>query len=254
MLPVLRVPYASGICLALCDCGVCCAGHRAGLACQRQHWTSHKRECHIMAAQEFLSTFGDLKEGGLIKIINNPGPSDLPLLPKLSAITWTNRVGDMHFGSLHGRGILLDKGCPLPGDTKETLNRLLKRAATELPWPELPGDTRRLFMVQMTALAMIARFGEPEAALEILNHHVKDVDGRIIVPKYVAMYYLYRLDWLLATAVRVEEGDGNRGAYVAEAKGLMERLRRSLRDLQPEDWTAEVSYSTSPSTSDRLGA
>jgi hypothetical protein len=49
------------------------------------------------------------------------------------------------------------------------------------------------------------------------------------------------LEWLLAAARKVEDEDeGKRDAYVAEAKGLMERATQSLRALQFNDWGGGV--------------
>jgi hypothetical protein len=123
------------------------------------------------------------------------------------------------------------------GDTKDVLIRLLKWAITEVPWPELPGGTKKMFEVQMDALDIIAECGEPEAAVEILSRHVEDVERYVSGPSRLAMYCIYRLAWLLGAAWKVKDR-GKKSAYVAEAKGLMERAMRSLRDLQ--DWDQNV--------------
>jgi hypothetical protein len=70
----------------------------------------------------------------------------------------------------------------VPGDTKDMLTRLVKRATTELPWPELPGGTDEMFAVHLRALTMIAQYGEPEAAVEILSRHVEDVERGVVAP------------------------------------------------------------------------
>jgi hypothetical protein len=158
-------------------CGVW-LGSLTGAACQRQHWTSHKRECRTLAGLELQSTFGRDTEHHFLRILLEPRPSDIPVLPKLSAITWTLRShhGGLHHISLSRRAALLDMGQPAPGDTKETLLRLVKRAITELPWPELPGRTEDLFTLNMRALTIIADYGDPEAAVEILSRHVEEVE------------------------------------------------------------------------------
>jgi hypothetical protein len=171
------------------------------------------------------------------------------LLPKLSAITWTTRASfkGLHILSLKSRADLIGEGRPAPGDTKETLIRLLKRATTELPWPELPGGTEEMFETFFGALDRISGFDEPEAAVEILSRHVEDVEGRVTDIRHLAIYFIHRLDWLLTAAwrIRLDEGDEEkRGAYLAEAKGLMGRATRSLRGLQPEDFDNKVCDST----------
>jgi hypothetical protein len=179
--------------------------------------------------------------------LNAPEPSELALLPKLSAITWSIRPRDypIHINSLISRSnLLLDTGPPAPGDTKETLTRLLKRAATELPWPELPEGTEHMFDIHLTALSCIAAFGEPEAAVDILSRHVENLERKLVAPSYMAKYYIYRLEWLLSAAVKFESDEGRRDAYVAEAKGLMGRATRSLRDLQSQDWNSNVGEGT----------
>jgi predicted regulator of Ras-like GTPase activity (Roadblock/LC7/MglB family) len=70
---------------------------------------------------------------------------------------------------------------------------------------------------------------------------VEDIERKLVKPNEVATFYIHRVDWLLAAAVKFEEDEAKRGAYVAEAKGLMERATRSLRTLQPEDWREVVS-------------
>jgi hypothetical protein len=94
----------------------------------------------------------------------------------------------------------------------------------------------------MMLLTRIAQFGEPEAAVEILSRHVEHVEGCIMALSHTAAYNICRLDWLLQAARKVEEDEGKRGAYVAEAKEVMERATRSVRGLQPHDWTDLVSY------------
>jgi hypothetical protein len=145
-------------------------------------------------------------------------------------------------------------GRPAPGDTKEGLIRLLKRAVTELPWPKLPGGTEEMFETQLTALTRIAESDEPEAAVEILSRHVEDVETGVKARNYMAIYHIYRLDWLLAAARKFNGHEGKRDAYVAEAKGLMERATGSLRSLQPQDWDVPVGSSTSAWTLDWLSA
>jgi hypothetical protein len=164
------------------------------------------------------------------------------VLPKLSAITWTIRphIFYMHLFSLMSRGKCLELGRPAPGDTKETLIRLLRRAATELPWPELPAKTKDMFDTSFGALDVIARLGEPEVAVDILSRHVEDIERKVVALNYVAKYLIYRLHWLFLSAVKFEEDQGKRNAYVAEAKGLMGRATRSLRGLQPQDFDYNV--------------
>jgi hypothetical protein len=223
------------------------AGPATGVACQRQHWASHKRQCRALAEDEYRSTFHRRPSEELQRIINVPGPSDIPLLLKFSAITWTIRPGfcEMHVASLNTRSAMLNKGRPAPGDTKEGLVRLLKRAVTELSWSEIPGRTDMVFKVHLPALSHIAEYDSPEAALEILSRHVEDVERKVVAPSHMIKYYVYRLDWLLLAA-KVGGDEGKRGAYVAEAKGLMGRATRSLRGLQSEDWKYIVRASTSP--------
>jgi hypothetical protein len=69
---------------------------------------------------------------------------------------------------------------------------------------------------------------------------VEDVERKVVTPNYAAMYYIYRLSWLLAAARDVKDDEGKRCAYVAEAKGLMVRATRGLRTLQSEDWNLQV--------------
>jgi hypothetical protein len=178
--------------------------------------------------------------------LSRPDPSELPKLLKLSAITWTIRSEQawMHVSTLVIRAFLVQEGRPAPGDTKELLVRLLKRAPTELPWPELPEGTADLFDVHLKALMVLSKFGEPEAAAEIIKRHVENIERKLVGPNHMAQYYVHRLEWLLAAAAKFEEDEGKRGAYVAEAKGLMERATRSLQALQPEDWEGTVSDST----------
>jgi hypothetical protein len=230
------------------------AGPPTGTACQRQHWTSHKRQCRTLAQDEFVSIIQRRGVVGMESIFTNPAPSDLPLLLKISATTWTTRpeFSEMHAHSLVSRAILLERGRPAPGDTKETLVRLIKRAAIELPWPELPGGAQDIFEGPFVSLDIIAKFGEPEAAVEILSQHVEDVERRLVARNHVAKWYIYRLDWLLSAAVKLAEDEEKRGAYVAEAKGLMERAARSLTGMPPRDVSALVSPLTSAWTLDRL--
>jgi hypothetical protein len=208
----------------------CVADPPTGVACQRQHWSSHKRECKVLAEAELRSTFGHHTVSDIKRLLSYPDPSELRLLPKLSAVTWTTRpeYSGVHTSSLISRADLLGMGRPAPGDTKEGLIRLLKRAVMELPWPELPGGTEEMFKTQLTALTRIAESGEPEAAVEILSRHVEDVETGVKARDHVAIYHIYRLDWLLAAARKFNGHEGKRGAYVAEAKGLMERATRSL--------------------------
>jgi hypothetical protein len=232
-------------------------GPLTGVACQRQHWSSHKRQCRDLAHAEFLSTFHHRTRDDLERILRHPEPSELPLLPKLSAITWTTLpyLPEMHFLSLISRGLLMIDGRPAPGDTKEGLIRLLKRATTELAWPELPGGTHQMITHRLRALTIVSDLGEPEAAIEIFSRHVEDVERKVVAPNHVAMCSIYRLDWLLAGAWKFEGDEDKRGAYVAEAKGLMERATRTVRALQPQDFDGDVRASTSPyMTLDRLNA
>jgi hypothetical protein len=151
----------------------------------------------------------------------------------------------LHINSLISRGVRLANGQPAPGDTKERLIRLIKRATSELPWPELPGGTKDMFDAHLTLLSYVAEFGEPESAVEIFNAHVEEVERKVVAPNYAAKYYIYRLDWLLAAARKFVGDEGKRGAYVAEAKGLMERGIRSLRGMQLRDWSGHVRDSSS---------
>jgi hypothetical protein len=121
------------------------AGPRTGVACQRQHWTSHKPQCRALAQREVASIVKRWTDDQLRRIVLcAPEPSDIPLLPKLTALTWTNRVrhSKLHLTTLVTRATLLAEGRPVPGESKETLLRLLKRAATELPWPDSPAGHR----------------------------------------------------------------------------------------------------------------
>jgi hypothetical protein len=214
-----------------------------GVACQRQHWTSHKRQCRVMANAEFVSNFGLHAIDATLRMLNDPVPSDFPLLLKLSAITWTTRPDSsgLHFASLKTRALLLDKRRPVPGDTKETLLRLLKRAVTELPWPELPQGIKDLFEFHLQALNMVRGLGEPEAAVEIFTRHLEEVERKVVAPSHTAKLRLYHLEWLLSAADKVRRDDGRKNAYLAEAKGLIERATRSLRALQLHDWNPCVS-------------
>jgi hypothetical protein len=216
------------------------------VACQRQHWSSHKRQCRALAQVEYDSIFVRHPEGELKRILTAPDPSELPLLLKLSATTWTTRPRSchMHVNSLNTRATLLNNGRPVPGDTKEGLIRLLKRATTELPWPELPIE--RILDAHLKALGFLAAFDEPEAAVEILSRHTEDVERHVVAPSHRAKYYLQRLDWLLSAARKVEGDDEEkRDAYVAEAKGVMARATQSLRGLRLEDWSGQVHDSAS---------
>jgi hypothetical protein len=190
------------------------------------------------------------------RIMYSPDPSELPLLLKVSAITWTSRPlsDELHIVCLNTRARYLTKGRPAPGDTKETLTRLLKRAVTELAWPELPQGTSEMFEAHFGALSMIAELGEPEAAVEILSRHVEDVESKVVDRKYAAKYYIYRSNWLLSAAWKVRGDEGKRGAYVTEARGVMERATRSLRVLQPEDWGNALVRASTPSENCLIGA
>jgi hypothetical protein len=109
------------------------------VACQRQHWTSHKRHCRALAQDELRSFVERRTNVEIQKVLNNPDPSELPLFLKLSAITWTIRHHELHLRSLVIRAAWLESGRPVAGDTKATLARLLKRATAELSWPSLLG-------------------------------------------------------------------------------------------------------------------
>jgi hypothetical protein len=203
----------------------------------------HKRQCRALAEAEFLSTFGHCTQGVMERLLHGLEPSSHAQLLKLSAITWTLRHQhpDKHIVSLNSRAILIDKGRPAPGDTKEKLIHLLKRATTELPWPPLPQGLRQMFAFYVIALNIIAKFGEPEAAVEILKRHVEDVERHVTAPNRVATYLIYRLDWLLSAAIKVSKDTELMDAYLAEAKGVMERAAWSLRGLQSQDWGLDVS-------------
>jgi hypothetical protein len=219
-------------------------GPRTGVACQRQHWSSHKRQCRALAEDEYLSTYGHRTREWMLQLLDDPDPSGLPLLPKLSAITWTLRpdLCYLHFQSLVGRALCIGRERPAPSDTKEKLVRLFKRAAPEIPWLELPGGAEGLFRMPLRALTVIDKFGEePEAAVEILSRHTEYVERHMVAPRHVARYCLSRLGWTLAAAVKFKGDEAKRGAYVAEAKGLMERATGSLRGLHPEDWLTACS-------------
>jgi hypothetical protein len=226
------------------------ADPRTGAACQRQHWSSHKRQCRDLAEEERRSTFGHYTASTIKRMLSNPKPSELRLLPKFSAITWTirSRYSELHIASLVTRSTMLDLGRPAPGDTKEGLIRLLKRAITEHPWPKLPEGTEETFDTQLRATTSIADLGEPEAAVEIFRAHVEEIEREVVAPNHVARYYIYRLEWLLSAARKFNGHAAKRGAYVAEAKGLMGRATRSLRGLQSQAWTALVGSPTSANT------
>jgi hypothetical protein len=208
----------------------------------------HKRQRRALAEDEIRSIFDRTGEREMSRIWKHPEPSNLPLLLKFSAISWTTRPDnyDWHFRTLVSRAALLEKAGPALGDTKERLLGLLKRAALEAPtpWSEHPGEMEHLSETYMRSLTAIARFGEPQAAVEILNRRVKDEERNRMTPRVVAKHYLYRLVLLLAAAAVKSEGDERkRCAYVAEAKGLMERATRSLRGLHKQDWDEVVSDS-----------
>jgi hypothetical protein len=205
----------------------------------------HKRQCRELAQDEIRSIFDRMGEQEMSRICQYPKPSNLPLLLKLSAISWTTRPAfyDIHFVSLLGRATLLNKEGPSLSDTQERLLSLLKRAASEAPWSEPPEGMAHKPETYLRSLTDIARFGEPQAAVEILNRRVQDAERNKMAPKVLAKYYIYRLALLMSAAVKCEGDEGKRGAYVAEAKGLMERATRSLRGLQPDDWSASVSDS-----------
>jgi hypothetical protein len=90
---------------------------------------------------------------GIARLFDDP-----PLLPKLSALSWTCRPGSsaLHIGILNCRA-MLELERPVRGDTAETLTRLLKRAAMELPWPDLPMQAEDMFQLQMMLLTRISR-------------------------------------------------------------------------------------------------
>jgi hypothetical protein len=144
------------------------------------------------------------------RIMTDPDPSELPLLLKVSAISWTTRptCNDWHFISVIHRATSIIKGRPAPGDTKETLLRLLKRATSELAWPELPKGTEKLFLMCFRALSLIAGFGEPAAALAILDRHVNDLENKVVDREYAAKFYVFRLDWLLSAALKAVDEEG----------------------------------------------
>jgi tetratricopeptide (TPR) repeat protein len=144
--------------------------------------------------------------------------------------------------SLNSRAASLDEGQPAPGDTKETVLRLLKRATTDLPWPKLPAGAAEMFLTHFRALFYVARLGEPELAVEILNRHVEDIERRVVAPSDVARYCILRLEWLLSAAIKLQDDLLKSNAYVAEAKGLLGQATRNLRGLkQLEEWTNHVS-------------
>jgi hypothetical protein len=105
---------------------------------------------------------------------------------------------------------------------------------------ELAGQRRIGFEAYFHTVTFVGLFGEEVAAVETLRRHAEDVERRVGAPNLVAKYYVCRLQALLAAAEKIEE---RRGAYVAEAKGVMERATRSLRGLQSEDWDNIVSAS-----------
>jgi hypothetical protein len=113
----------------------------------------------------------------------------------------------------------------------------------ELTWPELPKGIGKL-LTCFGALSMIAKFGEPETALAILNQRVNDLERKIVGREYEAKYYIYRLDWLVSAAWKFKEDEGKRGAYVEEARGLMGRAIRSVRGLQQQNYDQPVSGPT----------
>jgi hypothetical protein len=212
------------------------------VACQRQHWNSHKRQCPDLAQDELISITGRFTHADLDRIFNDPDPSELLLFPKLTALAWTLRSRDAYrlVNCLQRRATWLLEGRPVPGDTKAILAILLKRAALKLPWPELPGGTQKMFDIHLEILAYLAQMGEPEAAVEICSHHMEEVERHVKAPNNVAKYHFYRLEWLLLAAGKEKEGEEKMGAYVAEAKGLMERATRSLRGLRKQDWDFQV--------------
>jgi hypothetical protein len=217
---------------------------RTVVACQRQHWTSHKRQCRALAQDEFCSTFGRYSRAEQERILSDPTPSELSLVLKLSAITWTLRplANHVHIVSLNSRASLLDEGTPVPGDTKEKLSRLLKRAVTELPWPELSGGVHEMRGAYFRALTTLAYFGEPEVAVEISSRHVEDLERHVVTPDFVATVHICRLDLLLAAAWKNKDDEDKRGAYQREAKGLMERVTRSLPGSPRQEWDFLVSH------------
>jgi hypothetical protein len=225
---------------------VCIPGHWTGVACQRQHWTSHKRQCRILAEDELRSSFGQYDGDELQRLLTDPDPSERQLLPKFSAITWTlcPSFYGVHVLSLVRRAYLLPTGpllpgSPAPGDNKERLIGLFKRAAMEPPWPELP-ERKEAFDAYLMALTFIDDLGAPEAALEISGGHVENVERRVEAANCVAKFYIYRLEWLLTAAQDCERDADKRSTYVAEAKEFMARATRSLRGLQPQDFDSYV--------------
>jgi hypothetical protein len=157
----------------------------------------------------------------------------------------------MHALTLVNRMSLVGRGRPVPGDTKEGIARLLKRAALVFPWPDLPpeglGGRDQALEIYLRSLVMIARSGEPEAAVEILSRHVQEIERRVLSPRLATLYCLSHLDLFVSAAVKFEGDEGKSGAYVAEAKGAMVRATRSLRGLQLEDWDCEVRISATSS-------
>jgi hypothetical protein len=122
-------------------------------------------------------------------MIHNPDPSELFFVLKVSALSWTTRPrwDNLHLECLEGRATLLEQGRPAPGDTKEGLIILLKGAATELPWPQLPGRADKMFTWFLRSLITIARLGEPAAAVEVLSCHVGYVERRMVAPNHVEL-------------------------------------------------------------------
>jgi hypothetical protein len=129
---------------------------------------------------------------------------------------------------------------PVPGDSIESLFPLFKRAITEFPWPQPPAEVKKMCGTYFMALGCLRWLCEPDVAIEILNRTVEDVERRIVAPIHVAEFHIFRVDWLLAAAWKFKEDEGRKGAYVAEAKGLMEGALRGLQGLQPEDWDHQV--------------
>jgi hypothetical protein len=91
---------------------------------------------------------------------------------------------------------------------------------------------------------------DPEAALETLRRHGEDMERYVGAgaPSLRTKYYIYRLEWLMAAAVKVDGDEEKRGAYVAEARGLMGRATQSLRGLRSQDWDPECLVSASASS------
>jgi hypothetical protein len=92
--------------------------------------------------------------------------------------------------SLVSRATLVERGGLLRAIPRRRSSACSSGLSRSSRGPSSPGDT--LFESALRALTIIADFGEPEAAVEILSRHVEDVERHVVAPKFIGAFYIYR--------------------------------------------------------------